>query len=262
MSLSVQFGALRTRELREMLEDEDKINHAIRCSEKGLQRAAEKIQVSNKEIAKIGLSQKPKFRDAKLLLAMKYKQLENLRSIIQAKQEQIAEKYSVHDAQWSLLQKINHAELACEMLFQRFAEGKTPLAEFLDSFLNSRKVQHITMTLVKKLQDVIELRAAQRLGEIHPDTRHFCAEAMHSARLPVCGLTTAVVLPACCHPPFLLPFGAHANPVHPLQHLPFCLDYNESLRPGAQGRGPKWPAKPVHLQPLKVQHRRHQQAPQ
>lgn len=34
MSLSVQFGALRTRELRELLEDEDKINHIIRRSEK------------------------------------------------------------------------------------------------------------------------------------------------------------------------------------------------------------------------------------
>lgn len=34
MSLSVQLGALRTRELRELLEDEDTINGLIRCSEK------------------------------------------------------------------------------------------------------------------------------------------------------------------------------------------------------------------------------------
>ncbi|GLD53441.1 vacuolar protein sorting-associated protein 37D-like protein [Lates japonicus] len=37
MSLSVQlfqFGVFRTRELRELLEDEEKINHIIRCSEK------------------------------------------------------------------------------------------------------------------------------------------------------------------------------------------------------------------------------------
>jgi len=49
------------------------------------------MHVSNKEIAKICLSRKPKFRDTKLLLAMKFKQLENLRSIIQAKQEQLSE---------------------------------------------------------------------------------------------------------------------------------------------------------------------------
>ncbi|XP_034404891.1 vacuolar protein sorting-associated protein 37D-like [Cyclopterus lumpus] len=248
MSLSAQFGTLRTRELREMLEDEEKINHAIRCSEKfqGLQRAAEVMHVSNKELAKIGLSQKPKFRDAKLLLAMKFKQLENLRSIIQAKQEQLAEGYSVHDARWSLLQKINHAEQECEMLFQRFAEGKTPLAEFLDSFLSSLKLQHIRMALVKKLHKVVELRATQML-----EPQPFSAE-IRTACLPLCGLTTAVVVPACCHPPFLLPCGAHANTLHRLQHLPFCL---ESLRPGA-GWGPKWPAKPVHLQPLEVQQRR------
>lgn len=34
MSLSLQFGALRTRELRELLEDEDKISLIIRRSEK------------------------------------------------------------------------------------------------------------------------------------------------------------------------------------------------------------------------------------
>ncbi|XP_068440280.1 vacuolar protein sorting-associated protein 37D-like [Clinocottus analis] len=253
MSLSAQFGSLSTRELRELLEDEEKINHTIRCSEKfqELQTAARQLHVHNKEIAKIGLYQKPKFRDAKLLLAMKYKHLDNLRCIIQAKQEQIAERCSVHAAQWSLLQKVNHAEQECEMLFQRFAEGETPLAEFLDSFLSSRRLQHIRMALVKKLHEVIELRSTQSLGE--PIAQHF------SACLPVRGLTTAVVLPACCHPPFLLPCGAHANTVHHLQHLPFCL---ESLRPGAHTRGPEWPAKTVHLQPLKVQQRRHQQAPQ
>lgn len=57
----------------------------------GLQRAAEKMLVSNQKLAKVALSQKPQFRDAKLLLAMKYKELEKLRSIIQAKQEQLGE---------------------------------------------------------------------------------------------------------------------------------------------------------------------------
>jgi len=141
-----------------------------------------------------------------------------------------------------------------QMLFQRFAEGKTPLAEFLDSFLSSLKLQHIRMALVKKLHEVVELRATQRLGEPEP----FSAEEIGTACLPLCGLNTAVVVPACCHPPVLLPCGAHANTLHRLQYLPFCL---ESLRPGALGRGPKWPVKPVRLQPLEVQQRRHRQAP-
>lgn len=34
MSLLGHFGALRTRELRELLEDEDKINDITRCSDK------------------------------------------------------------------------------------------------------------------------------------------------------------------------------------------------------------------------------------
>ncbi|XP_044058511.1 vacuolar protein sorting-associated protein 37D-like isoform X2 [Siniperca chuatsi] len=266
MSLSVQFGALRTRELRELLQDEDKINHIIRCSEKfqGLQRAAEKMLLSNQKLAKVGLSQKPQFRDAKLLLAMKYKEVEKLRSIIQAKQEQLAGKYSVHYYQRCLLKKINHAEEECELLFQRFAEGKTQLADFLDSFLTLQKLHHIRLVLVKKLQEITELESTQRLSEIHRNTQHFSVgfpEQFCNTCLPVCSLTTAVVLPAC-HPPFLLPFGTHVNTAQSLQHLPFCHDYNESLRAGVHGRGPKWPTRPVRLQPLKVQQRRHQQAPQ
>lgn len=46
---------------------------------------------SNQNLARVGLSHKPTFRDAKLLLAMKYKELDKLRSIIQAKQEQLGE---------------------------------------------------------------------------------------------------------------------------------------------------------------------------
>ena len=47
--------------------------------------------MSNQKVAKASLSQKPKFRDTKLLLAMKYKELEKLRSITQAKQEKLGE---------------------------------------------------------------------------------------------------------------------------------------------------------------------------
>ncbi|XP_045930055.1 vacuolar protein sorting-associated protein 37D-like isoform X2 [Micropterus dolomieu] len=266
MSLSVHFGALRTRELRNLLQDEDKINHIIRCSEKfqGLQRAAEKRLLSNQKMAKISLSQKTQFRDAKLLLAMKYKELEKLRSIIQAKQEQLG-KHSVHYYQQCLLKKINRAEEECELLFQRFAEGKTPVADFLDSFLTLQKLQHIRLVLVKKLQEITELRSTQRISEINPETQHFSAgfpEQIRNTCLPVCSLTTAVILPTCCHPTFLLPFGTHANTVHCLQHLPFRHDYNESLLARVHGRSPKWPGRPVRLQPLKVQHSRHQQAPQ
>ncbi|XP_070761308.1 vacuolar protein sorting-associated protein 37D-like [Enoplosus armatus] len=267
MSLSAQFGALRTRDLRELLQDEDRINHIIRCSDKfqGLQRAADNMLLSNQKLAKVGLSQKPQFRDAKLLLAMKYKEVDKLRGVIQAKQEQLAEKYSAHYYQQCLLKKISHAEEECELLFQRFAEEKTPLADFLDSFLTLQKLHHIRLVLVKKLQDITELKSTQRLSEVHPNAQLFSArspEQIHNTCLPVCGLTTAVVLPACCHPPFLLPFGTHVNAAQCLQHLPFCHDYNESLHAGAHGRGPKWPPRPVRLQPLKVQQRRHQQAPQ
>uniref|UniRef100_A0A4W6DNY9 VPS37 C-terminal domain-containing protein n=1 Tax=Lates calcarifer TaxID=8187 RepID=A0A4W6DNY9_LATCA len=205
----------------------------------GLQRATEKMLVSNHRLAKINLSQKPKFRDAKLLLAMRYKELEKLRSIIQAKQEQLGE----------------------------FAAGKTPLADFLDSFLSLRKLHHTRLILVKKLQDMTRHgeKTRQRLSEIQHDAQDFSVgfpEQIHNNPChPICSLTTAVVLPSCCHPQFL-PFGDHGSAAECLPYLPFCFGYNESLHPGVRGRGTKWPTIPVRLQPLKVQQRRHQQAPQ
>lgn len=148
-----------------------------------------------------------------------------------------------------------------QMLFQKFAEGNTTLEEFLNSFLSLRKLQHIRMTLVKRLQGIVELGSFHRLTEIHPGRQHFPAEEIHDDCLPLCSLTAAVVSPACCRPVFRLPFGGLANTVYRVHHLPLCHDYSESLRPGAQGRGSKRPARPVHLQPLKVHQRRHQQAP-
>lgn len=75
----------------------------------GLQRAAEKMLLSNQKMAKVSLSQKPTFRNAKLLLAVKYKELEKLRGIIQAKQEQLGEF-------WKILRFFNLAKLRSHFL--------------------------------------------------------------------------------------------------------------------------------------------------
>ncbi|XP_004558283.1 vacuolar protein sorting-associated protein 37D [Maylandia zebra] len=249
MSLPVRFhfGVRRTRELRELLEDEDKITHMARSSEKfqRLQQAAQKTRISNQNLAKVNLSQKPKFRDAKLLLAVKYKELKKLRSIIQAKQDQLAEKYSVHYAHWCLLNKIRHAEEESELLFQRFTDGKTAIQDFLELFVSSQKLHHIRLVLMKNLQEIIrnETKTAQRLSEAH----------YLSLGLPEqVSLTTAAVLP-----PFLLVLGAHINTVPCIQPSLFCSDEDELLRMGVHLRG----RKPIRLQPLNVQPRRHQPAP-
>ncbi|KAM7399109.1 hypothetical protein PAMP_018401 [Pampus punctatissimus] len=190
MSLSVPFGVLRTKELRELLEDEDKINHIVRSSEK-----------------------------------------------------------------LCLLKKINHAEEECELLLQRFVEGETTLADFLGSFLSLRKLHHIRLVLVKKLQERTELQPTERLSEIQPQ---IFSAGFHHQILPVSNFTTAVVLPVL-HPPFLLPFNACVNTAQCPQYLSLCFDNNEAQSPG---KFPKWPTRPVRLQPLKVEQRKHQHAPQ
>ncbi|XP_047449779.1 vacuolar protein sorting-associated protein 37D-like [Mugil cephalus] len=239
MSRPEKLGAWRTRDLRDLLEDENKMNHIVRRSEKvqRLQRAAEKIRDSNQKMATVSLSLKPKFRDAKLLLSVKYKELDKLRSLIQAKQEQLAEKRSVHYAQWGLLKKVDQAEEECELLFQMFAEGKATLPDFLSSFLSSLKLHHIRLVLVKKLQETLgDEQDALRFPASSPDHIH-----------QLCGLTAAVVFASCCHPrPLLLPLPAHRSLV---LRRPPTLGPEEF--PGGRRRGgPRWPARPVRLQPL------------
>ncbi|XP_039987219.1 vacuolar protein sorting-associated protein 37D-like [Xiphias gladius] len=255
MSLPVQllqFRGCRTRELRELLEDEDELKRIVRCSEKfqALQRAAEKMLVSNRRLAEASLSQSPKFGDARLLLAVKYRELDRLRGVIRAKQEQLAGKYSVHCEQLCLLKNVNRAEEECELLFQSFAEGETPLADFLDGFLSSRKRHHSRLILVRKLQEAIRLGA-------RPKDRAFPAG---SPCQPVRGPTAVVASPPGCRPPSL-PFGDLANTARRLPPLPLCVDHGESPRPGGLGRGPKWPTAPERLKPLGVRQRRHRQAP-
>ncbi|XP_061575632.1 vacuolar protein sorting-associated protein 37D-like [Cololabis saira] len=258
MSLLVQLqlGAWRTRELRELLENEERINHIISSSEKlqGLQETADNLLVSNQKLAKASLSQKPKLRDAKLILATKYKELEKLRSLINAKREQLAEK-RIHHALQCLLQKINDAEMENETLFQRFADRNIS-ADSLDSFLGARRLHHIRLVLVKKLQEILRHEEETTLSDVFPE--HFLLSFPGQIH-PLCGLSAAVVLPACCHPPFLLPLGIHANTALRLQHSPFCPDDDddEFPRSGLHKRGLRWPARPARLQPLTVQQRRH-----
>ncbi|KAM9734101.1 vacuolar protein sorting-associated protein 37D-like isoform 2-T2 [Menidia menidia] len=248
-------GVWRTRELRELLENEEQIKRIVRCSEKfqRLQWAAEKMLVSNKKLAKDNLSQKPKLRDAKLLLALKYKELEKLRSLVQAKQERL-EKYSIRQVKACLVQKISHTEQQLELLFQRFSEGKTTLADFLDSFLSSQKLQHTRLVLVKKLQEQI------RLQEVPVFPARVPLGFAGQIHLQVGGLTSAVLLPACCLPPVLLPLCPHASAaLQSSQRSQHSQSHPEDPELPPSGRGLGRSARPARLQPLEARQKRRQQ---
>ncbi|KAF7218424.1 vacuolar protein sorting-associated protein 37D-like [Nothobranchius furzeri] len=236
--MSVQVGALRTSELRELLEDEVKISRMVRSSRKSqrLRYAAEKLLDSNEKLAKSSLSLKPKFRDTKLLLGMKHKEQENLRCIMRAKQEQLAEMKSICDAELRLLQKINRADEEFELLFQRFAEGETALAEFLESFLVSRKLHHVRLMQVKKLQEIKE-------HEVKPTLNQFFPVGIPHQIHPIYGLTTAAYDP----PLFLLPLCTYSDPGDSLQQSPFGFGHPVRCR---------WPVRPGRLQPLMMQQRK------
>lgn len=139
-----------------------------------------------------------------------------------------------------------------QLLFQRFAEGTLPLADFLDSFLISQKMRHIRLVLVRELQDGLELqrRSTQRLSDSRYDVPQLSVlyhEQVYNPCLSACGLTAAVVLPICCH-------SLRTLPVQPLS----LLHQHTSL----YGHVQRQPTRSACLPPLKVLHRKHRQAPQ
>lgn len=141
-----------------------------------------------------------------------------------------------------------------QLLFQRFVEGKVPLADFLDSFHGLRKLQHISLILLKKLQEATEVRPPQRLSQVQPDSQCLSGafpDQIHNLCLPVCGLSTAVLL---------LPFDPHVS--SGLCPTGNCFHQPEFLPAGRRGPGQKWPSRAVRLQPLNLQHSRHHQGPQ
>lgn len=82
--------------------------------------------VRNQKRARVSLLQRPEFRDTKLILAMKYEELDRLRNIIRAKQEQLGELFSCL------------AKLSCDVLV--LASLTPPNTENVVLFC-SRKIQ-------------------------------------------------------------------------------------------------------------------------
>ncbi|XP_028320151.1 vacuolar protein sorting-associated protein 37D-like [Gouania willdenowi] len=239
-------GVWSSGELLELLGDEDRINLMVNRSDQvqKLQRAAENILISNQKLAKANLSQQPKLRDTKLLLAVKYKELETLRNIVQVKQELLGEKCSLCYARLCLQRKIDHAEEEIELLLRRFTEGRTLLEDFLDVFLSSRMLQHVRLVVLKKLQEMIRVQQTHSLGEVVQSVSEGVSEQICSSFL----------LPVCIHPPFLLPI----NVIHPVTRSTISTD--DFLGLGVYRVGLRWPARPDQLQPLGLHQRRNKQA--
>ncbi|GLD46388.1 vacuolar protein sorting-associated protein 37D, partial [Lates japonicus] len=157
------YRALSTSELRELLQNDDKMDQIIRLNEtfQELQVDRETLLTSNRSLAEESLARRPRLNNGKLQLAEKYRELSNLATTCWEKQSQLearVQKHSLQTAQNLLQEEVARAEEHSEELLEKFMEGNVSLDEFLDSFQSSRKTYHIRRAQAEKMQEIAQAK--------------------------------------------------------------------------------------------------------
>ncbi|XP_023118828.1 vacuolar protein sorting-associated protein 37D [Amphiprion ocellaris] len=157
------YRALSTGELRELLQNDDKMDQIIRLNEKfqELQVDRETLLTTNRSVAEESLARRPRLNNGKLQLAEKYRELSNLATTCWEKQSQLeahVQKRSLQTAQNLLQEEVARAEEHSEELLEKFMEGNVSLDEFLDSFQSSRKTYHIRRAQAEKMQELAQAK--------------------------------------------------------------------------------------------------------
>ncbi|KAJ8394737.1 hypothetical protein AAFF_G00043370 [Aldrovandia affinis] len=270
------YRVLNTSELRDLLQNEEKMDQIVKLSEKfqELQVDRETLLTSNRSLAEESLSRRPRLQNGKLQLAEKYQHLEKLSTTCREKQSQLevyTEKHSPQTAQNLLQEEVSRAEEESEDLLERFMEGNVPLEGFLESFQSSRKVYHIRRAQAEKIQEFNrperDLRKHKKAEEgkkaeqPEPRPNGFVAQGPPRVFQLRYGLTPAIILPHHFPlPPASAPAHAHAASLPPLDSQ---AGQAHAFGPSAPHSGPGqpvglrvigqlpgWPARPVRLQQL------------
>ncbi|XP_050934352.1 vacuolar protein sorting-associated protein 37D isoform X2 [Lates calcarifer] len=226
------YRALSTSELRELLQNDDKMDQIIRLNEtfQELQVDRETLLTSNRSLAEESLARRPRLNNGKLQLAEKYRELSNLATTCWEKQSQLArvQKHSLQTAQNLLQEEVARAEEHSEELLEKFMEGNVSLDEFLDSFQSSRKTYHIRRAQAEKMQEIAQAKRQpgktkraeeSKVPEVKKDSEQppepqrpngFVAQGPLRVFQVRYGLTPAILLP---HYPVSPPASAPAHQI-------------------------------------------------
>ncbi|KAG7516921.1 hypothetical protein JOB18_044044 [Solea senegalensis] len=279
------YRALSTSELRELLQDDDKMDQIIRLNEtfQELQVDRETLLTSNRNLAEESLARRPRLNNGKLQLAEKYRELSNLATTCWEKRSRLearVQKHSLQTAQNLLQEEVARAEEHSEELLEKFMEGNVSLDDFLDSFQSSRKTYHIRRAQAEKMQEIAQAKRQQskaktgeegKVPEVKKDLEQpkepqrpngFVAQGPLRVFQVRYGLTPAILLPhypvsppasAPCHPNSTPPPEPHLGQTHILSPSNALPGHGQpvGLRVIGQLSG-GWPAngRPVRLQQL------------
>ncbi|XP_029468393.1 vacuolar protein sorting-associated protein 37D [Rhinatrema bivittatum] len=154
------FGSLSTAQLLQILYDEPKLQRIIQLSKKvqSLKNEQERYAMANFVVAKQNLSLRPWLENGKASLAMKYQQLQEVKTACQEKQRKLEthlQKWSLHVAT-HIQVELKRAEAESEAQVERFLEGILSLDGFLETFQDTRKVLHLRRTQLEKVPEVLQ----------------------------------------------------------------------------------------------------------
>uniref|UniRef100_A0A8C6RGL6 Vacuolar protein sorting 37D n=1 Tax=Nannospalax galili TaxID=1026970 RepID=A0A8C6RGL6_NANGA len=210
--------------LRDLLQDEPKLDRIVRLSRKfqGLQLEREACLASNYALAKENLALRPRLEMGRTALAIKYQELREVAENCADKLQRLEEsmhRWSPHCALGWLQAELEEAEQEAEVQMERLLLGEQSLEVFLPAFQRGRALAHLRRTQAEKLQEL--LRRRERSAQPAPPT---AAAAANDAPKP---FPAAAVLPtgASRGPPPSVPRSLpplDSRPVPPLKGSPGC----------------------------------------
>ncbi|KAK2816507.1 hypothetical protein Q7C36_022778 [Tachysurus vachellii] len=267
------YRVLSTSELRELLQDETKMDKIVRLSEKFQELHVERdtLLATNRSLAEESLAHRPRLQNGKLQLAAKYAELAKLAASYREKQSRLEthmRKRSPQTAQNLLQEEVAHVEEQSEELLKRFMEGQVPLEDFLDSFQSFRKTYHIRRAQVEKIQELKrpERKPTQRSEKEEEEEQK--KKDQGSKELRPNGITShgsarVFQVRYGLTPAILVPLSTSSSPAASLSPLDSCPGQRQALGHSAPhscpgqpvglrviGQLPGWPVRPLRLQQL------------
>ncbi|XP_069920627.1 vacuolar protein sorting-associated protein 37D [Oryctolagus cuniculus] len=224
-----RFGILSTGQLRDLLQDEPKLDRIVRLSRKfqGLQLEREACLASNYALAKENLALRPRLEMGRAALAIKYQELrevaENCADKLQRLEESV-HRWSPHCALGWLQAELEEAEQDAEEQMEQLLLGEQSLEAFLPAFQRGRALAHLRRTQAEKLQELLRHRR-ERSAQPAPSAAAAAAAAaaadppkpFPAAAVPPAGAARG---PAAAVPRSLPPLDS--RPVPPLKGSPGC----------------------------------------
>ncbi|XP_048225092.1 vacuolar protein sorting-associated protein 37D isoform X1 [Perognathus longimembris pacificus] len=165
-----RFGILSTGQLRDLLQDEPKLDRIVRLSRKfqGLQLEREACLASNYALAKENLALRPRLEMGRTALAIKYQELREVAENCADKLQRLEEsthRWSPHCALGWLQAELEEAEQDAELPFsplqvqmEQLLLGEQSLEAFLPAFQRGRALAHLRRTQAEKLQELLRRR--------------------------------------------------------------------------------------------------------